>query len=88
MLDRFRVVFAFAALLAFAPSQASAIEVAVAKKCNDLLAKKFPPAVAGNPAAGSKAGDAKAQRAYFNTCVANNGKMDEPQQPQQQDTKK
>jgi hypothetical protein len=70
---------AFVALvcIAVAPN-ASAVTAEVAKKCNDLPAKAFPPRVVGNPAAGSAKGSAQDQRAYFNKCVANGGKMEEP----------
>jgi hypothetical protein len=55
---------------------ASAITVELAKKCNELTAKAFPPRVVGNPAAGSSKGSAQAERDYHNKCVANDGKMD------------
>ena len=70
---------AFAVLCALAglmPAAASAITVEVAKKCNALLAKEFPPRERGNPAAGSTKGTAQSQRDYFNKCVANGGNMD------------
>ena len=60
----------------FAPTGASAITVEVAKKCNVLLAKQFPPRVAGNPAAGSAKGSSQDERDYFKKCVANGGNMD------------
>ncbi|MBB4427314.1 hypothetical protein GGD66_005896 [Bradyrhizobium sp. CIR48] len=41
------------------------------------MAKAFPPRQIGNPAAGSAKGTAKDQRAYFQKCVANNGKVDD-----------
>ena len=62
--------------IVYAPFQASAITVELAKKCNVLLAKEFPPREAGNPAAGSAKGTAQSARAYFNKCVANAGNMD------------
>jgi hypothetical protein len=71
---------AFAALCALAglmPVAAPAIAAEVAKKCNVLLAKEFPPREPGNPAAGSTKGGAQAQRDYFSKCVANGGKMDD-----------
>ena len=37
---------------------ASAITVEVAKKCNALMSKAYPPRVLGNPAAGSSKGNA------------------------------
>ncbi len=56
---------------------ASAITVEVAKACEILTAKAFPPRQAGNPAAGSAKGTAQAQRAYYDKCVANGGKADD-----------
>jgi hypothetical protein len=55
---------------------ASAITVDVAKKCEDLSAKAFPPREIGNPAAGLAKGTAQSKREYFNKCIANGGKMD------------
>jgi hypothetical protein len=69
------------ATIAVAPS-ASAVTAEVAKKCNALTAKAFPPRVVGNPAAGSAKGSAQDERAYFNKCVANGGNMDD--QPRKQ----
>ena len=56
---------------------AHAIDVKVARACDALVAKAFPPLQPGNPASGSARGGAKAQRDYFNKCVANGGKMDD-----------
>lgn len=56
---------------------AMAIDVAVAKKCNVLLAKAFPPKEPGNPAAGSAKGSGRDAQAYFAKCVAAGGKVDE-----------
>ena len=56
---------------------AHAIDVKVARACDALVAKAFPPLQPGNPASGSAKGGAKAQRDYFNKCVANGGKMDD-----------
>jgi hypothetical protein len=58
---------------------AGAISVAVAKKCDALTAKAFPPRVIGNPAAGSAKGTGADERAYFKKCVANQGKMPDPE---------
>jgi hypothetical protein len=55
---------------------ASAITVEVAKKCEVLSTKAFPPREIGNPAAGSAKGTAQSKRDYFNKCVANGGNMD------------
>jgi hypothetical protein len=59
------------------PDPVSAITAEVAKKCNALIAKEFPPREPGNPAAGSSKGSGRDQRAYFSKCVANGGKMDD-----------
>jgi hypothetical protein len=60
----------------FAPTAASAISADVAKRCNNLIARQFPPREPGNPAAGSANGTAQSQRAYFSKCIANGGNMD------------
>lgn len=60
----------------FVPTGASAITVEVAKKCNALVAKEFPPRVIGNPAAGRSTGTAQSQRDYFKKCVASDGNME------------
>lgn len=69
------------ALLLFAvgpmATGASAITADVAKKCETLMAKAFPPRQTGNPAAGSAKGTAQDQRAYFSKCVANGGKAED-----------
>jgi hypothetical protein len=56
---------------------ASAVTAEVAKRCDALTAKAYPPRQAGNPAAGSAKGTAQSQRAYFSKCVANGGNMDD-----------
>ncbi len=63
--------------IAVAPmtNSTSAITAEVARKCNALTAKAFPPRVVGNPAAGSAKGTGKSERAYFRKCVANGGSM-------------
>lgn len=58
------------------PTDAGAITVEVAKKCNLLLAKQFPPLEPGNPAAGSAKGNGQAARDYFKKCTDNGGNMD------------
>ena len=58
------------------PTAASAITAELAKKCNLMLEKAFPPRAPGNPAAGSAKGSAQVQRDYFKKCVDNNGNMD------------
>jgi hypothetical protein len=74
-----KLVCAALLLIAVGPmtTGASAITVEVAKACNVLTDKAFPPRQAGNPAAGSAKGTAQDQRAYFNKCVANGGKVDD-----------
>jgi hypothetical protein len=59
------------------PDRASAISLEVARKCDALVAREFPPRIPGNPAAGSGKGSNQDQRAYFNKCVANKGNMDD-----------
>jgi hypothetical protein len=61
---------------ALLPMDAKAITVEVAKKCNALLAKEFPPRQPGNPAAGSIKGNGQAERDYFKKCVENGGNAD------------
>ncbi len=65
------------AVVGLTPMGASAISVEVAKKCDSLVAKAFPPREPGNPAAGSAKGTAQEQRDYFNKCVTNGGNMDD-----------
>ena len=59
-------------------NSAEAISVKVAKECEALTAKAFPPRVIGNPAAGSAKGTGADERAYYKKCVANGGKMPDP----------
>jgi hypothetical protein len=65
--------------IAVAPmtNSAAAVSVEIAKKCNALTAKAFPPRVIGNPAAGSAKGTGKAERDYYRKCVAKGGNMDD-----------
>jgi hypothetical protein len=58
-------------------SGASAITAELAKKCEALTAKAFPPRVIGNPAAGSAKGSGKDAQAYFNKCIKNGGRVDD-----------
>ena len=74
------VLFLAGAVLLPTLSQA-AISAEVAKKCQILRAKQFPPLEPGNPAAGSAKGSWKDQTEIFKKCVANGGNMDS--QPQQ-----
>ena len=74
-----KLVCAALLLIAVGPmaTAASAITVEVAKTCQVLAEKAFPPRQVGNPAAGSTKGTAQDQRAYFSKCVANGGKVDD-----------
>ncbi|WP_461190898.1 hypothetical protein [Bradyrhizobium sp. UFLA06-06] len=81
-----RVISGFAVasaviMITSATVPAHAIDVQVARACDALVAKAFPPLQPGNPASGSARGGAKAQRGYFNKCVANGGKMDDDTPP-------
>jgi hypothetical protein len=60
---------------------ASAVTAEVAKKCDALTANAYPPAVPGNPAAGSTKGTATAERKYFRDCVAHGGNMSAKPEP-------
>lgn len=62
------------ALVAYLPMMdpSSAVSADLAKKCRTMAVKAHP-----SPLAGSKAdGEEKAQRDYFQTCVAKGGEMD------------
>ena len=67
----------FAALICVAlgamAGRASAVTVEVAKKCEALAAKAFPPREVGNPAAGSAQGSARDEQIYYAKCIANGG---------------
>jgi hypothetical protein len=54
---------------------ASAVTAEVAKKCEALTAKAYPPREPGNPAAGSAKGTAPAERSYYSNCVAHGGNI-------------
>jgi hypothetical protein len=77
--QRLGLVCATLLLIAVGPmaTGASAITVEVAKACQVLTEKAFPPRQAGNPAAGSAKGSGQDQRAYFRKCVANGGKVED-----------
>jgi hypothetical protein len=81
MLARLKFTAAVIALICIKhvtiPNTASAITIELAKKCQELTAKAFPPRVAGNPAAGSTKGSGREAGAYYIKCVENNGKVDE-----------
>ena len=66
--------FAMVSALSLSGS-ASAVTLEVARACDALVAKSFPPRQIGNPAAGSAKGTAKDQREFFQKCIANGGTM-------------
>jgi hypothetical protein len=68
------VASALALFLIANSSPALAITVEVAKKCESLMTRAFPPRVPGNPAAGSAKGSGHDAQLYFKKCVASGGK--------------
>ena len=62
------------ALAAYLPmtSPSSAISADLAKKCRAMAIKAHPTPLAGSKASGVE----KAQRDYFQACIAKDGKMD------------
>jgi hypothetical protein len=48
----------------------------LARKCDALTAKAFPPIEPGNPAAGSTKGSGSEAQAYFRKCITNDGRVD------------
>lgn len=71
--------------LPIVPRSAFAITAEVAKKCQILTSKAFPPRVPGNPAAGFMHGTAQEASEYRRKCVENGGNMegsDKQQAPQ------
>jgi hypothetical protein len=67
------------------PQSIPAVTAEVAKKCAALMAKKFPPRIIGNPAAGSTKGTPEGEREYFNQCVQNGGNMGDDDTPNTKD---
>jgi hypothetical protein len=77
MLVKLKVGSILVALVCFAVApSAVAVTTEVAKKCDVLTAKAYPPRVVGNPAAGSVKGTGQSERSYFKKCVAKGGNMD------------
>ena len=64
------LIFASAFLFLQPMGNAFAIPLQIARKCNALTTKAFPPIVPGNPAAGRKGGNGRKVQAYFRKCVA------------------
>jgi hypothetical protein len=75
-----RSASAAVALICFAvgatTTSASAVSMELARKCSALMGKAYPPREPGNPAAGSAKGNGAAAQAYYQKCLANNGKVD------------
>jgi hypothetical protein len=60
-----------------APQSASTSSPAeLARTCDALTAKAFPPLEPGNPAAGSTKGSGLEAQSYFRKCIANDGRVD------------
>jgi hypothetical protein len=74
MTEKVKIFGTLFALTAFLSMQApaEAITVELAKKCRAMAAKEHP-----TPRVGTKTGEQKAQTAYFRSCVAKDGKMDD-----------
>jgi hypothetical protein len=62
------VVLSFAQLYASQP--AFAVSAELAKKCREMAIKAHPTALAG-----AKTGSAKAQREFYQNCIAKDGKI-------------
>jgi hypothetical protein len=59
------------------PAQQSTSSAAdLARKCDALTAKAFPPLEPGNPAAGTTKGSGLEAQGYFRKCIANDGRVD------------
>jgi len=59
----------------------AAVTAEVARKCQALKQRAFPPREIGNPAAGSDKGTGAVQAAFFRKCVANGGEIDDRNDP-------
>jgi hypothetical protein len=79
MLAKFLRLLIVFCCLAVGPigGKASALTLDIAKKCEVMTTKAFPPRVIGNPAAGSAKGSGRDQQDYFKKCVEKNGKMED-----------
>lgn len=69
-------------ILPITARSAFAVTAEVAKKCQSLSAKAFPPRVPGNPAAGLMHGTGRDASEYFRKCVENGGNVEESHQEQ------
>jgi hypothetical protein len=81
------VVLSGLAMPIMAPD-AFAVTVEVAKKCNVLTAKAFPPREPGNPAAGFTHGTGREASEYFKKCVENGGNVGRSNEQQESPNKK
>lgn len=83
---KLKIGTAFLALIcmswALPQRSALAITAEVAKKCEALSQKAYPPRVMGNPAAGRQDGTTDDLRNYFSKCVANGGNPPEQEKNQ------
>jgi len=58
------------------PQQSTSSTADLARKCDELTAKAFPPREPGNPAAGTAKGSGLEVQNYFRKCLANNARTD------------
>ena len=63
-------VLGVASLVSFVGHAAPAPTAELAKKCREMMLKAYPTQKAGKP------GNAQKQREYFQTCIAQKGKME------------
>jgi hypothetical protein len=56
--------------------QSTPLSVDLARKCDALTAKAFPPVEPGNPAAGTAKGSGLDEQNYFKKCMASHGRTD------------
>jgi len=57
-------------------STSTSSSVVLARTCDALTAKAFPPREPGNPAAGTTKGSGLEAQSYFRKCIANDGRVD------------
>ena len=72
-----KFILALLFVAASVTNNALATTVELAKKCEALTHKAFPPRMIGNPAAGSAKGSGRDAQVYFDKCVKNGGKTDD-----------
>lgn len=64
-------------LVVMGSTPAPALTAELARKCQALTIKAFPPREPANPAAGSAKGTGPQMSAYYKKCVAADGKIEE-----------